>query len=565
MKKSSALYNARLLAYVLKEHQCMDLVVAPGSRNAPLIIAANALDFETYSVPDERAAAFTALGMALESGKPAAVICTSGSAAANFLPAVTEAYFQEVPLVVITADRPAEWIGQGAGQTIKQEGLFGQHILFEANLQREPHDELAKVHNQRLLNEALIASQKGPVHINIPFDEPLYQQIEAPEKEFRSISFWGGRQVLRGQEESDLARDFFEAKRVLLLAGQMPPSAKLADLLNKLQAKRPLVLMAETLSNIPQAKAIHSIDRFVNTLSSEQAAAFQPDLVISFGGEVVSKMIKAHLRKVDNLEHWSVHPEGTLKDSFLKATRIIQANDIDFFEALLRSDHKAPSDSETWVNTCYQWEEKRRVEHQNFLAQAPYSDFKVFAELLGNLPKPSILHCANSASIRYAQLFDQDPQVAHYANRGTSGIDGSTSTAIGHALKTNLPLTLISGDVAFLYDSAAFWNDRLPQNLKVIVLNNQGGNIFRIIKGPDQIQDFERFQETSQHQPNLKGVADTFGIRHQLITTPEELSSGIKDFLALEGLAILEIRTPRMESPEVLKHYFSHLKAHGDL
>ncbi|QNR23760.1 2-succinyl-5-enolpyruvyl-6-hydroxy-3-cyclohexene-1-carboxylic-acid synthase [Croceimicrobium hydrocarbonivorans] len=558
MSKTSSLYNARLLAHVLKAHECENLVVAPGSRNAPLIYACMAEGFETYSIPDERAAAFTALGMALEKGKPAAVICTSGSAAANFLPAVTEAYYQKVPLVVITADRPQEWIGQGAGQTIMQEGIYGKHILGEANLIREPQDDLARQYNLRISQEALLNLHKGPVHINVPFDEPLYDEYEGPEEQFRIIRRPATERHLNEADLSELVQSFEQAERPMILVGQMSPDPALEQALALLLKKRPFLLLSETLSNLNHIPGVHSIDRMVNTLGEEEAALLQPDLLISLGGEIVSKMVKAYLRKSGDFPHWHFTEDEIFKDTFHKLTLNLDCKASWFFQQL---SERVQAKANPWVQKVWELEESRAQWHKDYLKNCEYSDLKVYAELLKHLPQSTVLHSANSAGIRYAQLFDHRDDVRHYANRGTSGIDGSTSTAIGHALNTEDPVVLVSGDVAFQYDNAAFWNDRLPQNLKVIVINNQGGNIFRIIKGPDKIEDFERFQET-QHQLNLSAVAKMYGIAYQEIAREEDLSTGIEAFFALEGLAILEIKTPRLESPDVLKNYFQFLKSH---
>lgn len=556
MADTSSLYNARLLARVLKAHGCEHLVVAPGSRNAPLIHACTAENFETYSVPDERAAAFTALGMALEQSKPAAVICTSGSAAANFLPAVTEAYFQKVPLIVITADRPKEWIGQGAGQTIMQEGLFGKHILGEANLLREPQDELAKAFNLRICQEALLHINRGPVHINVPFDEPLYHKHEGEVEDFRIIR---RPQTTRHLSESDfqeLKGAYEQAKRPMILIGQMPPHPRLHAAMKKLMDRRPFLMLSETLSNLGDLPGIHSIDRFLNTLSGEVKGDFTPDLLISLGGEVVSKMVKSHFREANYFPHWHFTEDEAFKDTFQKLSLNLDCDATWFFEKMAAEVDSAENQ---WVKNCLDLEQEKWERHQEFYQEAPFSDFKVFGRILEFIPKQSILHCANSASIRYSQLFDHSEGIHHYANRGTSGIDGSTSTAIGHALTTDKTVTLVSGDIAFLYDNAAFWNDRLPQNLKIIVVNNGGGNIFRIIKGPDQIEGFERFQETA-HTINLKAIADLYGLNYRFAADDAGLQKELEELYMEKGLTILEVKTPRLESPAVLKNYWSHLK-----
>jgi 2-succinyl-5-enolpyruvyl-6-hydroxy-3-cyclohexene-1-carboxylate synthase len=560
MPETSAKYNARLLAFLLKRHGCTQVVVAPGSRNAPLILALSADEaYTTYSVPDERAAAFTALGMAMENRAPAAVICTSGSAAANFLPAVTEAYYQQVPLIIITADRPEEVIGQGMGQTIQQKHIFGHHILAEAHLHREPGDRLSENYNQRLANETLQAANEGPVHINVPFAEPLYHKTKPGKEAFRHIAKVQTTQHVASSDLKELVQTWNSSAKIWVLTGQMNPQPEIAKALSRLQQKSSFVWLTETLSNTPAAGQINCIDRLINTISKEEHAQFAPDLVITLGGEVVSKMIKKLLQNNPPKEHWHVGEVYYPKDSFFKLSHIIGVQPQHFFEQL--AEGVKPKDN-TWYKQWQQKNEVKKEAHKRYLKKAPFSDLSVFDTLLKHLPQEGVLHCANSASIRYAQLFEHPPQRRHYANRGTSGIDGSTATAIGHALQTKQMVTLITGDVAFLYDSGAFWNDALPQNLKVIIVNNGGGNIFRIIKGPANLDHFERFQET-QHQHNLEGVAKTFDIPWLKANNYESLEKQLKQMYAAPGLQILEVKTPRLQSPEVLADYFSYLKTHS--
>lgn len=556
MQKTSTLYNARLLAFLLNEHGIKNIIISPGSRNAPLIIALRVFDFNFYSVPDERAAAFTALGMALDDGVPAAVICTSGSAAANYLPAVTEAYYQRVPLLVITADRPKEWIGQGAGQTIQQENIFGSHLVNAANLLREPQDELARNYNQRLSNEAIIKSYKGPVHINVPFDEPLYDTQDFEEEGFRLIKELAGARSLSGEDWSYLTPLYKECKKVLIIAGQSPVDAELKALLVDFLGRSNHLLFTETLSNLTGLPGVHTIDRLVNTLSASEKEFLQPDLVITFGGEVVSKMLKSYLKDFKPKAHWNLSEDDSLTDTFQALTVNLKISPYEFFKGLNTIGFNG---DDAWSKEILKWDAKKLAAHQEFWQNSPYSDFKVFGQILKHLPSDSLLHCANSASIRYAQLFNQDADILHYANRGTSGIDGSTATAIGHALNTDKPVSLITGDIAYLYDSGAFWNDGLPDNLKIIVLNNGGGNIFRIIKGPENNADFERFQET-KHQLNLSGIAKTFNINYHIVSDKNEVDLALKNLYSSQSIAILEIQTPAAESPQVLKDYFRYLK-----
>lgn len=532
-------------------------MIAPGSRNAPMIITfTNDSNYRCISIPDERVAAFTAMGLTLEKREPVAVICSSGSAVVNFYPAVVEAFYQKLPLVIITADRPKERIDQGIGQAIRQPKVFTNHIVKDFDLIREPEDELAQNYNQRCINEALLATKHGPVHINVPFDEPLYG-IAHEIAEVQYIDETLGNRTLSGPKVEQLSKIWNGAPKIWVLAGQMLPDAELEKILTELNEKSPFLIFSESLSNLHCDCNIHSIDRLINTISEEDKEALRPDLLISIGSEVVSKMVKKYLRTFRPKYHWYVNEATEFQDTYGALTDHVQVHPALFFKDLMKYSADKSSD---YRDTFLAKDQERMSKHDEFVSNAPFTDLKVFKEVLQHLPKDSILHCANSTSIRYSQLFDHEESILHYANRGTSGIDGCTSTAIGHAMGTDRLVTLITGDVAFLYDSNAFWNDELPDNLRVIVLNNNGGNIFRIIEGPDNSNTFERFQETV-HNVRLQGVANTFGLSYTSVTDEGKLQQVLSSFFAKEGgLKVLEIQTSRIESPETLKEYWTFLR-----
>lgn len=536
------------------------MIISPGSRNAPLIAAfTNDPFYRCISVVDERSAAFTALGMSLENKEPVAIVCSSGSAAVNFYPAIVEAFYQKLPLVIITADRPREVIDQASGQTIRQEGVFSNHILFEANLLRNRDDQLTHAYNQRLINEALHNTHLGPVHINAPFTEPLYDlvdvdQLEAP-KLIRKP------QMIKSIPEAEmeaLAKLWDESKKIIVLIGQHSPSSGLNKAMDELNEHSPFLVMSETLSHVETMGNIRSIDRFINTLSEKQLLELAPDLLITIGGEVVSKMIKKYFKEHSPGTHWHLGEEHSLKDTFGRLSHHLEADPQIFFTDLREI---IQTKEVHYRDIMMTWDRQKAAAHKEYLNQASFSDLKALELVLENLPDQSIIHTANSASVRYAQLFDHKGGLVHYANRGTSGIDGCTSTAIGHAMCTHKMVTLVSGDIAFLYDSNAFWNNQLPANFRVIVLNNQGGNIFRIIQGPDHNENFEQFQETT-HQLNLKGVAETFGLEFISVSQEDELKEALPSFFEQSNSPkILEVKTPRLENPVVLKNYFEYIRA----
>lgn len=498
------------------------------------------------------------MGMTLEDHQPVAVICTSGSAAMNFYPAVAEAFYQKLPLIAITADRPLELIDQGVGQTVRQQKVYGEHVVAEANLLREPGDALSNSYNQRLLNQVMLASVNGPVHINVPFDEPLYDLVENVDDDVQVI-----REVPSVPSPPDLtplARIWNSSKKIMVLAGHMPPDDRLVKAVERLNRKSPFLLLTETVTNLPVDNAIATIDRVVNTINKNEKKELQPDLLITMGGEIVSKMIKQFLAEYPSAQHWHLSDTGEVRDTFLQLTGVVRSEAARFFEVLeTLAEAGDPGYRDNWLEKS----SRKRSAHLDYLEKAPASDLRAFDAIFQSIPENSILHSANSASIRYAQLFEHHNSVRHYTNRGTSGIDGCTSTAVGHALNTDRLVVLITGDIAFMYDSNAFWNDRLPANLRILVINNAGGNIFRIIKGPDGQENFERFQETT-HNLNLAGIADIFQIDYQKIHDLSGLEThlpGFFDISASNGPRILEIETPRLENAGILKQYFEYIKS----
>ena len=556
MTGNSSKTNARYVAAIAKQHGCSNVFISPGSRNAPLITSfTKDEEYKCVSIPDERVCAFTALGACIAKNKPVAIICSSGSAVVNFYPAVVEAYYQKLPLIVISADRPKEWIDQGIGQAIRQDNVFDQHIVKSVSLTRESGDSLSNRYNQRLINEAFIASENGPVHINIPFEEPLYDMNEDYEERAQLIKTVEIKNSLSPFALKELGAIWNDSPKVLILAGQMSPNDKLKESLEALNAISPFLILYETVSNLNISNGIGSIDRLINTIGKEEEEEFIPDLLITIGGEVVSKMIKKLLRK-PSIRHWHIGAE--VKDTFLNMEKLINLEAELFFDQIKTVARLKPEAyRDKWLNKHHE----KGITHKNYVSGLAFSDFKAIYHILGTLSSNDILHCANSTSIRYTQLFDFDEDIKHYANRGTSGIDGCTSTAIGHAMMVTDQVNLISGDIAFLYDSNAFWNDELPSNLRIFVLNNNGGNIFRIIQGPVKDANFERYQET-HHEFTAEGIALTYGIKYLAVRSEAEL----KDYLEQDkkdGLEIVEIFTSRIKSPDALKNYFEYLREHN--
>ena len=532
-------------------HGITNIVISPGSRNAPLTIGfVNNPNFKCFSIVDERCAAFFAMGIAQQIKQPVAIICTSGSALLNYYPAIAEAFYSEIPLIVISADRPTEKIDIGDGQTIRQRNVFENHSLYNANLSDEVSDE-----NNLEIAKAISISkeQKGPVHINVPFEEPLYQTTEVLAVSVPNITFESYIQLqFDFEEEKALWPEF---KKKLILVGVNDPDTISEKILEKLANDPSIVVMTESTSNLHNPNFVGNIDRIITPFSEADFLNFQPDLLVTFGGMVVSKRIKQFLRKYKHQNHWHIDTLRAYDTFGALSKHIIQEPSV-FFDAVLPEKSSTESD---YRDQMLSIKKHREEKHQDYLEEIPFSDFNAFDVILKRLPPNSQLQISNSSAIRYAQLFDIDASISVFCNRGTSGIDGSTSTAIGAAFAQEKQTVLITGDISFLYDSNALWNKYIPSNFKIIIVNNGGGGIFRILPGHQETQVFNEFFETS-HNLNAENLADMYGFTYFSASDDIELEVELPNFYQDNSKpAILEIFTPTLINDQILLDYFKAL------
>lgn len=529
------------------------IVLSPGSRNAPLTIGfANNPFFTCYSIVDERCAAFFALGMAQQLKKPVAVVCTSGSALLNYYPAVAEAFYSEIPFIVVSADRPKDKIDIGDGQTIRQENVFENHSLYNANLTEE-----ATAENSIAINNAINTAflNCGPVHINASFEEPLYEIVAEPSVTAINIPAQEDTMILDSNFD-EFKSKWMQSKKKLVLIGGMYPNAIEQKYLDILAEDTSIVVMTEATSNVHHKNFITNIDTIITPFSDEDFKNFQPEILLTLGGMIVSKRIKAFLRKYKPKAHWHVDlyraydTYGCLSKHFKVSPNI-------FFEKLIQDYSVIQSNYFDFINTI---KIERSKKHNAYISKIPFSDLKVFEMLANFLPNNIQLQISNSSPIRYIQLIDLKPSIEVYCNRGTSGIDGSTSTAIGAAVASAKPTVFISGDIGFFYDSNALWNNYIPKNFKIILLNNGGGGIFRILPGHEENKVFNTFFET-QHQLTAQHLCAMYGINYFTAHNEETLKTVGKSFFEQnENPALLEIFTPTAINDQVLLEYFKNLK-----
>lgn len=546
------------------------IVISPGSRNAPLIIGfSEHPDMRCYSIVDERCAAFFALGIAQQIQRPVALVCTSGSALLNYYPAISEAFYSDIPVVVLSADRPIERIDVGDGQTIRQKNVFENHIVHSASLYSEVVAETviddrkvrqkqreAQKHNEREINIALnkAIEQKGPVHINIPFYEPLYDKLDEPTIVPKNIPVETPHHRFSEDLQSEMQEEWSQAERKMILIGVNSPG----DIDQKwieYFAKDPSVLvLTETTSNIHHSSHINCIDQLISTLNEDEFKALQPDILLTIGGMVVSKRIKGFLRKYQPKSHWHINSKKAY-DTYFCLTEHIRLQPNLFFSrffrdiVLIESAYKA-----TWISV----RDKRRVRHETYLEQIPFTDLKAFEAVFSAIPNGQMIQLSNSSTVRYAQLFTLNPTLQVFCNRGTSGIDGSTSTAIGAALASGVPTTLLTGDLSFFYDSNGLWNGYVPSNFKIIVINNEGGGIFRILPGKEESDNFATYFETTHHLTAVH-LCKMFGFTYTAANNHEEVVKGAQKIYKNNNTPqLLEIFTPRKENDSTLIDYFKH-------
>ena len=571
--KTSDHFTAAALAQLCAAKGFRHAVISPGSRSAPLVIAFTQQEgMQCLQVIDERSAAFFALGMAQQLHAPVALVCTSGSAVLNYGPAIAEAFYQRIPLLVITADRPEEWVDQGEGQAIRQQGVLALHMKRSVQLPRLTSDDLARWHCIRLINEAIEATLlpvPGPVHVNAPFAEPLYgleqQASSLPGTERERVGSPLSRPIAQVMTESFilpeharwLVGQLSACKKVMVLAGQGIWSEGLKKQLTQLASLPQVMVMTEATSNLDDAAFITNIDRAIEGVNDANEKDLKPDLLITFGGAVVSKRIKGLLRKWKPAQHWNIDLGQRHYDTYQSLTHDIAVSPEIFFAQLSAS--VKPSESsygEAWrmVN------ERLLARHEAIVKATSFCDLTAFERMLRAIPEGSDVHLANSTPARYAQLFDRRSGLRWFSNRGTSGIDGCTSTAVGSAFASQRPTTLITGDTAFLYDSNAFWNAHISPLLRVIVIDNGGGNIFRYIEGPDNDQELLKWFE-APHGRDPLALVKSFDLPWREAKDADALREGL-DWLYEEHAkpAVLVVRTDAELSPRVLREYFKKLR-----
>jgi 2-succinyl-5-enolpyruvyl-6-hydroxy-3-cyclohexene-1-carboxylate synthase len=540
--------HVKILAEICSQFGIEHAVICPGSRSAPLVFAFNRnKNIKTYSIIDERSAGYFALGMAQQLQKPVALICTSGTAALNFYSAIAEAFYQKIPLVVLTADRPLELLNQQDGQMINQVNVFGSHVRGSLNyntILRTSHSEL-----RTFLNKSMYPVM-GPVHINVPLVEPLYENLEEEivienlEKPLNIFGDFDNKNIIDALHQTQ--------KRVIIIGQNLPDLKLLATL--KILAKKDFAILADVVSNQHESSVLKQFDFLVSQANIETLQVLEPDFIISLGGPVLSKALKLWLKKQKPKFHFRIQQDETLVDTYNNVTEYLFGNNNEVLKSIANAEYTGS----TYAEYLGLMELKSQRKIAEFINQnnVEFNELATVNFVLKNLPKNSQLQIANSTAIRYVSYLGiPDKNITAFCNRGTSGIDGCTSTAIGAANMTNEIVTLITGDLAFFYDRNAFWNNFVPNNLRIILLNNHGGGIFNLIDGPNTQPELEEFFLTKHHL-TAKNLADENGLNYLICKNNDEFANALETFYDVsERAKIIELSFDMDKSADIFKAF----------
>ena len=538
-----------------------NIVISPGSRNAPLTLGFNHNSFfKTYNIVDERSAAFFALGIAQQINFPVVLVCTSGSALLNYYPAISEAYYSNIPLVILSADRPGRLLNIGDGQTINQKNVFNKNIGYSENLNQNDNYYLnlfgLRDNNQYKINKALNFSieKQSPVHINIPFSEPLYEVTNS-----LSVNTINKLPRLNNQNVKNISsfrNKWQNSIKKIILIGVSSPDLLCKKSIDLLVSDSSLLVLIENTSNVYHPSFCNKIDQLIAPLTNKELKEFRPEILITIGGMIISKKIKAIFRDNKPNEHWHIGIHDA-NDTFFCLTKHFKTSPNNIIYKLYENFNDNGSD---FYNKWDLVISKRKEKHKKYLSNLIYCDFKVFDYVLNSIPSKSMLQVSNSSAIRYTQLFDLDSSINVFCNRGTSGIDGSTSTAVGASSVFKGNTVFITGDLSFFYDSNALWNNFIPTSFRVILINNKGGGIFKILTKDNNTELFKKFFET-KHDLYAKDLCNMYDFEYFTSNDEDSLKNILNDFHnESEKPRLLEVITDNDYNQDYLLNYFDYIK-----
>ena len=558
-------WTCRELAALLPAYGVEEAVICPGTRNAPITMAFSRCgSLKLTSVVDERSAAFIALGKASVSRRPVAVVCTSGTALLNFAPAVAEAYYRHVPLIVISADRPQEWIDQDDSQTIRQPEALREFTLRRYHLDGNPLTGLAQWHVNRMICEGMLAATghcQGPVHFNVAIGEPIPSSADVLPLSPRIISRIDSAGDISTDTAQQLASEL-RGKRIMIVAGFLPPDATLHRALVRLSAIPSVTILAEQTANLNDPRFINVVDE---TLFLHPGADdLRPDVIISFGGSLVSATLKNFLRKSE-AEHWLVgfYPDDA-PDCFMSLTRVIGASPALFFRRLASAMQPLASVPSDFAQSWRLFSSKA-TDAAAAALPGEWCDLTAVRTVISHIPRKYNLQLSNGMTLRYALMQTMHGLHSVDCNRGVSGIDGSVSTAVGASTAYPGTTLLITGDMSAQYDMAAFYSGLLTPRFKVIVIANGDGGIFRVIRNTRHLPEMEPYLAATVRFP-ARQIAESAGITFFEASSIQELTAVLPRFFAeSESPAMLVILTSSADSAAITREFYKRLKKHNNI
>ncbi|MDO5665736.1 MAG: 2-succinyl-5-enolpyruvyl-6-hydroxy-3-cyclohexene-1-carboxylic-acid synthase [Bacteroidia bacterium] len=535
------------------------VVISPGSRNAPLIFAfAEHGEMDCLSITDERSAAYFALGMAQQDSRPVALVCTSGTAVLNYAPAISEAYYQHLPLLIFTVDRPQEMIDQTDGQTLRQDNIFANYIKASFTIPVETVSKTDLKFSDRQVAQAIdtaLTYPQGPVHINVPVREPVYSSLPETHSQPKIIKTTKVATKIEDTQLQQLQTDWTRHKRKLIVFGIFPKNEAMNELADKLSKQSDVVVIAENLSNINGEYVVTQPESLFSRINNKtDNSKFAPDLLVTIGNSAICKQLKIFLRNHPATEQWQVESTMPYADTYHSLTKILPVKATDVLPLMLSNE------TESSFANLYQSEVSiMEKQHQAFVNSTVLSDMTITKAVLEQIPQNAVLQLSNSTPVRWTQLFPAQSRIAYFCNRGVSGIDGSLATAAGYAFTSDELTVFLTGDLSFIYGTNGLWNNHVSNNLKIIVMNNNGGNIFRFI-GDKQLMSncLELF--TTPHHVKIKSLAEAYGIDYLSCSQTEELSSKIDTLFNSTRATILEIFTDSDTNTEAYRGYFRNVK-----
>ncbi len=529
-----------------------EAVLSPGSRSTPLSMwFCEHSQIKTYLNIDERSAAFFALGIAKEQERPVALVCTSGSAVAHYLPAITEARHSRLPLLLLTADRPAELQNVGAAQTINQTRILGEFLKYYEEL-TIPEAKQQFIYPRLVMQKAYLhcgGVAPGPVQINVPLQEPLIPDLDqkffALGRQKHPFKVESGKLVPTGQINE------LNNKKGIVVCGAMAGTdwqPTIIALARRLQAP----ILADPLSNLRQYAdpcIIDSYDAFLKEASLKEQ--LQPDYILMLGQAPVSKRLQRFIAEQTEAECWQIDPAVDYRNPGLNTSRVWQISPASLTEQVIPYQNHNSDYLRKWQF----WQGKMRARLDEVGQEKELFEGRIVQILQKAMPEGSCLVSANSMAIRDLDYFwrAEEKKIKILANRGTNGIDGTISTALGVAAGGR-PTVLLTGDLAFFHDLNGLLVGKAHNlNLTIVLLNNNGGGIFQYL--PQKGQPYFDYLFAVPHNLDFQGLATLYALHYVKINAYADFEAQFRQALAVPGLHILEVDTIQEKSWELHNRY----------